>query len=114
MGKKFTVNSEEGTSVSETVNCKLSTVNYPIRTCVGCRETSDKKALLRVVRMADGEVRLDPSGKLPGRGAYLCGKKDCLKLAIKHKKISRALRCELPASVAVELENSVVRDDAEN
>lgn len=86
----------------------------PIRTCVGCRESSDKKSLLRIVRTTDGEVRLDPSGKLPGRGAYLCGKKDCLKLAIKHKKLGRALRCDIPARIAVELENSVVKDDAEN
>lgn len=86
----------------------------PIRTCVGCRESSEKKTLLRIVRVADGEVRLDPSGKLPGRGAYLCGKKDCLKLAIKHKKLGRALRCEIPESVVLELENFVVENDAEN
>jgi len=85
----------------------------PIRTCVGCRESSEKKALVRIVRTPCGEVRLDPTGKMPGRGAYLCGKKDCLKQVIKHKKLSRALRCELPASVAAELETCVVEDDAE-
>lgn len=69
--------------------------------------------MVRIVRGTDGAVRVDPSGKLPGRGAYLCGKKDCLKLAIKHKKLSKALRCEIPASVAEQLESYVVEDDAE-
>jgi len=85
----------------------------PIRSCVGCREPSEKSALIRIVRVSDGEVRLDPTGKVSGRGAYLCGKKDCLKLAIKHKKLGRALRCEIPASIAAELETYVVEDDAE-
>lgn len=85
----------------------------PIRSCVGCRESSDKKTLLRIVRTTDGEVRIDPTGKMAGRGAYLCDKKDCLRQAIKHKKLSRALRCEIPASVAEELETIMVEDDAE-
>ena len=112
-GKQYTVNSKEGTCVSGTVNCKLSTVNSPIRSCVGCREPSDKKKLIRIVRTPDGEVRLDPTGKVAGRGAYLCGKKDCLRLAVKHKKLGRALRCEIPASVAEQLETLVVENDAE-
>jgi len=74
---------------------------------------SDKGKLIRIVRSSDGEVRVDSTGKAPGRGAYLCGKKDCLKQAIKHKKLGRALRCEIPASVAEELETYVVEDDAE-
>jgi uncharacterized protein len=85
----------------------------PIRSCVGCREPSGKKTLIRIVRTANGDVRVDPSGKMPGRGAYLCGKKDCLKQAIKHKKLGRALRCEIPASIATELETLVVENDAE-
>lgn len=85
----------------------------PIRSCVGCREPSEKGSLIRVVRATDGSVRVDPTGKFPGRGAYVCGKKDCLKVAIKHKKLSKALRCEIPASIAEQLESYVVEDDAE-
>ncbi len=47
----------------------------PIRTCVSCRSSSEKKQLIRMVRTADGDVRVDPTGKMPGRGAYLCGAK---------------------------------------
>lgn len=99
--------------MGEKVHSKQSTVNSPIRTCVGCREPSDKKRLIRIVRTPDGEVTLDPTGKLAGRGAYLCGKKDCLQIAFKHKKLGRALRCEIPASVAEQLETVAVEDDAE-
>ena len=76
-----------------------------IRTCVGCRETSEKKALLRIVRTTCGEVRVDKSGRAAGRGAYLCGKKNCVKAAIKYKKLNRALRCAIPESVVGEIED---------
>lgn len=83
----------------------------PIRTCVGCRTASDKKSLTRIVRTSDGEVRVDPTGKLPGRGAYLCGAKECLASAIKHGKLGRALGCEIPGSAIADLEILVVEDD---
>jgi len=44
----------------------------PQRQCMGCQERKDKKALIRVVRTPEGQVQLDFSGKLNGRGAYLC------------------------------------------
>lgn len=77
----------------------------PIRTCIGCREMSDKKTLLRIVRTSHGEVRVDKTGKAAGRGAYLCGDQNCVKAAIKHRKLSRALRCIIPQSVVDEIEN---------
>ena len=76
----------------------------PIRTCVGCRRTSDKQTLTRIVRGPTGEVRIDPTGKAPGRGAYLCGAKECLKQAVKGKRLARALRCEITAGVIGNLE----------
>ena len=44
----------------------------PQRQCMGCRERKAKRELIRVVRMTDGNVSLDFSGKLNGRGAYIC------------------------------------------
>lgn len=84
----------------------------PIRTCVACRESSDKKTLMRIVRGSDGDVRIDLTGKLPGRGAYLCDSKECIKLAIKANKLGRALRCELPGHIKEELEKLLVKHDA--
>jgi ABC-type Mn2+/Zn2+ transport system ATPase subunit len=59
----------------------------PQRQCMGCRERMDKKALIRVVRGTDGNVSLDFSGKLAGRGAYICPKADCLKKAQKSQAL---------------------------
>ena len=50
--------------------------HIPQRTCVGCREVLSKRQLLRIVRTAEG-VRVDPTGKLAGRGAYLHDKRSC-------------------------------------
>lgn len=86
----------------------------PVRTCVSCRVSSEKKKLLRIVRGTDGQVRVDPTGKMPGRGAYLCGSRKCLALAIKANKLGRALRCDVPESLAIELERLVVEDNAGN
>lgn len=85
----------------------------PIRTCVGCRETSDKKKLTRIVRCSDGEIRIDPTGKAPGRGAYLCGAKECTALALKSNKLGRALRCEIPEHVKKEIEKLTMRENDE-
>ena len=84
----------------------------PIRTCVSCRTSSEKKSLVRVVRTADGDVRFDPTGKASGRGAYLCGAKECVALAIKANKLGRALRCEIPERFKTELENLAAREGA--
>ena len=51
----------------------------PLRTCIACRTEKEKREMLRVVRNAAGEISLDFSGKLPGRGAYICNDEACIK-----------------------------------
>lgn len=67
--------------------------HVPQRTCVGCRETLAKRALIRVVRTPDG-VRVDPSGKLAGRGAYLHDRRSCWERGMKGG-LAHALKVEL-------------------
>ena len=67
----------------------------PMRMCVGCREMKPKKELLRVVRSPEGIVSIDPTGRKPGRGAYICHSAECLKRAIKQKQLERAFECPL-------------------
>ena len=67
-----------------------------MRMCVGCREMKEKKQLIRVVRSPEGEVSLDPGGKKPGRGAYVCRNTECLKRAIRQKQLERQLDVTLP------------------
>ena len=67
--------------------------HVPQRTCVGCRETLAKRALIRVVRGTEG-VRLDLSGKMPGRGAYLHDRVSCWERGLKGA-LPNALRTDL-------------------
>ncbi len=71
----------------------------PQRQCMGCRERKDKKAMLRVVRQTDGSVCLDFSGRVNGRGAYVCPDPECLKKAQKSKSLERALEVPIPQEV---------------
>ena len=71
----------------------------PQRQCMGCRERKAKKELIRVVRGTDGVVSLDFSGKLNGRGAYLCPNAACLAKAQKAKSLERSLEVPIPQEV---------------
>ena len=65
------------------------------RLCVGCRRLQPKQNLLRVVRQTTGKCAVDFSGKMNGRGAYLCFNENCLKLAKKNKSLVKSLRCPI-------------------
>ena len=58
-----------------------------------------KKTLARVVKRSDGEISVDLGGKMPGRGAYVCRKEECLAKASKTKKLERAFECSIPKDV---------------
>jgi predicted RNA-binding protein YlxR (DUF448 family) len=69
---------------------------YPTRTCVACRTSRQKRDLVRVVRTPDGQVVLDATGRLAGRGAYLCADGSCWRQAIEKGTLQRALDVPLP------------------
>ncbi|HEX6454126.1 MAG TPA: YlxR family protein [Trebonia sp.] len=65
--------------------------NFPVRTCVGCKERAAKSALLRLV-VAGDDIVPDPHARRPGRGAYLHPSLDCLDKARRRRALPRALR----------------------
>lgn len=65
------------------------------RTCVSCRQTGDKRTMVRLVRSPEGCVTLDERGRLPGRGAYLCLKTECWQAALKSNCLEHGLRTSL-------------------
>lgn len=67
--------------------------HVPQRTCVGCRETLAKRTLIRVVRTPEG-LCVDPTGRLPGRGAYLHDRLSCWERALKGA-LAHALKVQL-------------------
>ena len=76
----------------------------PMRMCVGCREMKPKAQLLRVVKPAEGEARIDRTGKASGRGAYICPRPECLKKAQKSRALERALDAKIDEAVFSQLE----------
>ena len=79
----------------------------PQRQCMGCRERKNKREMIRVVRGTDGVVSLDFSGKLNGRGAYICPQMECLKKAQKAKSLERSLEVPIPQEVYERLEKEM-------
>lgn len=72
--------------------------HVPQRTCVVCRQATDKRRLTRLVRTPEGGVVVDPTGKLNGRGAYLCDQVACWDKALRHPGIlGQALNSDLSA-----------------
>ena len=79
----------------------------PQRQCMGCRERKEKKALIRIVRGTDGQISVDLTGKLNGRGAYLCPDVQCLQKARKAKSLERSLDTPIPEEVYDRLEQEL-------
>ena len=79
----------------------------PQRQCMGCRERKAKREMIRVVRCVDGSVNLDFSGKLNGRGAYVCPDPECLKKALKSKALDRSLEVTIPEEVIDRLQKEM-------
>ena len=75
----------------------------PTRSCVFCRTSREKRALLRVIRTPDGSVQFDPTGRANGRGAYVCRDEACITGATARGGLGRALESALPAGLATEL-----------
>ena len=65
---------------------------------MACRTSRAKRDLRRIVRTPTGDIVVDPTGRLAGRGAYVCQDTDCLSIAIKKGALSRALDTPLPAA----------------
>jgi predicted RNA-binding protein YlxR (DUF448 family) len=66
---------------------------------VACRTARDKRDLVRVVRTPDGRVILDPTGRLAGRGAYLCRDAACWTAGARRGALDRALGAPIPDDV---------------
>ena len=81
----------------------------PLRMCAGCGEMKPKKERVRVVKAPQKEdeagtplppeISLDPTGKKPGRGAYVCHDVACLQKARKSRALERAFETAIPPEV---------------
>ncbi|MBR7132373.1 MAG: YlxR family protein [Clostridia bacterium] len=79
----------------------------PMRMCTGCREMKPKRELVRVVKQTDGAIALDFTGKLNGRGAYICKDKTCIEKARKSNALSRAFETKVSEDIYAQLETEL-------
>lgn len=80
----------------------------PQRQCIACRQSRDKKELLRFVAAPDKTLLLDYRQRLPGRGCYTCCKQTCIQNAVKKNAFKRALRSDCRGSDTERLQSLVV------
>lgn len=79
----------------------------PLRTCVITKESLPKKDLLRIVRTPEGDVKVDETGKLNGRGAYIKKDLEVLDKAIKTKVLEKKLECVIEDKIYEEIKNII-------
>lgn len=79
----------------------------PLRKCVGCNEMKDKKELIRIVKSSDGEINVDSTGKMGGRGAYICKNVKCFDAAVKAKRLEKAFKGKIPDEIYNSLRESI-------
>ncbi len=79
----------------------------PLRKCIGCNEMKDKKQLVRIVRSNTGEFNVDLTGKMSGRGAYICKSQKCFDAAVKAKKLEKAFKAQIPDEIYISLRNNI-------
>ena len=76
----------------------------PTRKCTGCGEHFPKNELVRILRTPDGSIVLDLTGKMSGRGAYICKSASCLKKARRSSRIEHSLECKIPDEIYEKIE----------
>ena len=76
----------------------------PLRKCIATNEKLSKKELIRVVKNKEGQVFVDPTGKMNGRGAYLKKSHEAIEIAKKKKLLARSLQIDIPEEIYEELE----------
>lgn len=85
----------------------------PLRQCVGCGEMKSKKDMMRVLKTAGNDICLDVTGKMNGRGAYVCRSRECLQKARKTKGLERSFKMSIPNEVYDVLEREFENLEAE-
>lgn len=84
----------------------------PMRLCIGCGVSKSKKEMMRILRTAEDTFVLDVTGRMNGRGAYLCKDEECLKKAIKSKGLERSFKMSIPKEVYAQLEEEFINIEA--
>ena len=80
----------------------------PERTCMGCNGKKPKKELIRIVKNKEGEINIDRTGKMQGRGAYICDNIDCLEKLIKTKRLEKIFETKISNEIYEKLRGVIL------
>lgn len=80
----------------------------PLRTCMGCNSKKSKKELIRIVKDKENNISIDRTGKLEGRGAYICDNIECLEKIIKSKRLERVLEAQISEEIYNNLRGVII------
>ena len=83
----------------------------PMRMCIGCRTMKPKRELVRLVRDAQEQISVDFTGKLAGRGAYICRDAACVDKAIKIRAVQHALGHNLTPEQELSIKEALQADE---
>ena len=75
---------------------------------MGCNEKKNKTDLIRIVKNSNGEINIDRTGKMQGRGAYICDDIACLEKAIKSKRIDRVFESTIENEIYEKLRGVIL------
>lgn len=75
---------------------------------MGCNVKKDKKDLIRIVKNKDNEILIDRTGKMQGRGAYLCDNVECLDKAIRTKRLERTFEIVIKDEIYENLRGVII------
>ena len=79
----------------------------PERTCVACGRVRPKRELVRIVRTPNGEIKVDLTGKVSGRGAYVCPEPPCAERGVREGRLQHALETPVPEMLVEDLRKAV-------
>jgi len=82
--------------------------HVPTRSCVVCAIRAPKRELDRIVASVDGCVWIDPTGKMRGRGTYICKNPSCDTSTLRRGRLEYTLRTEISDDNWAQLVASIV------
>ncbi len=80
----------------------------PERTCMGCNVKKPKKEFIRIVKNKNNEINIDRTGKMPGRGAYICDNIECLEKLKKSKRLEKVFETKISDEIYEKLRGVIL------
>ena len=80
----------------------------PERTCMGCNEKKPKKEFVRIVKNKENEINIDKTGKMSGRGAYICENIECLEKLKKSKRLEKVFDMKISNEIYEKLRGVIL------